>query len=403
MSDAPLNNTEGLLKVCIPADALSKAYFPDEETGGLLLRDEYYQLVGIPVEEDGVGGQILRYDLAVVCDESKEGGHQSGGWRSGDNEEEYEHNMRYYYYYDKTPHDFFTQFDKCVFFLIGSGNSSNGYWHYRISGGYTTSDFRSYINYLNLSASGNDHYYFKTAVSQAQIDARVGTETEIYGRNYSQFQTICGHSVVLTEREIVERDNYAVTFPVLRLSNALLQFKIQLQDESSVEMRQLKISLKNDVDHSADPAWYHILSGQTFTDFSGYADNLYSMYSVPNVNSLYPGAVDASEYLVFDHIILGWTASDFSTNPEISYTLSSTPTDRYFYACVVPQSEYIDEYSYLFFEAIDSNGKVVGTAKKYLPEGGFQAGKRYDFTLTLRENDLGTDAGNAGSYGVGTL
>ncbi len=45
----------------------------------------------------------------------------------------------------------------------------------------------------------------------------------------------------------------------------------------------------------------------------------------------------------------------------------------------------------------------MAIAKKALPTGGFQAGKRYDFTLTLRENDLGTDAGNAGSYGVGTL
>lgn len=385
LSDAPLNNTEGLLKVCIPADALSKAYFPDEETGGLLLHNEEYRLIGVPVEEDGAGGQTLRYDLAIICGESNGMGHSSGGWNSDGYHEEFEQHMRYYYYFDKTPHDFFTQFDKCVFFLIGSGDSDYGYWHYYLNGGECISGFRAYVDFVNLPASGDDHYYFKTAVSQAQIDTRVGTDVELYNRGFAKAQTICGHTDVLTERDIVERDDYAISFPVLRLSNALLQFKIQLQDGPSVEMRRLKITLKNDVDHSADPAWYHVLSGQTFTDFSGFADNRYAMYSVPNVNSLYAGAVNASEYDVFDHVILGWTDSDYSSNPAESYTLSTTLTDRYFYACVVPQSEYIDEHSYLLFEALDSNGEVVGAAKKYLPEGGFQAGKRYDFTLALSE------------------
>ena len=101
LPDAPLNNTEGLLKVCIPADALSKAYFPDEETGGLLLHNEEYRLIGVPVEEDGAGGQTLRYDLAIICGESNGMmGHSSGGWNSGGYHEEFEQIMRHYYYFD---------------------------------------------------------------------------------------------------------------------------------------------------------------------------------------------------------------------------------------------------------------------------------------------------------------
>ena len=406
-SDIATDGRESLLKVCVPADALSKAYFADEDAadGSLLLKDEIVWLVGIPVEEQG-GVQTLRYDKAIKCSNSNGGGYS--GWHEAGAEEEYERNRRQYYFFDKSPHDFFTEFDKCVFFLIGSGGPEDyGYLYYEIANAWGTTTgwhkFRDYVDFVNLPASGDDHYFFKTAVSQIQVDSRIGSENEMYRRAFSESQTFCGHTDVLTESDIVERDKYTVSFPVLHLSNALLKFKIQLQDGPSVEMMRLKITLKNEMDHSDDPAWYHILSGQTFTSFSDYVNNRYAMYSVPNVNSLYAGAVDASEYLDFDHIVLGWTEYGYSSNPQNTYTLSTTPTDRYFYACVVPQSEYIDEYSYLLFEAFDADERPVAVAKKYLPSGGFQAGTRYDFTLTMVEPSVGTSAGNAGSYGVGTL
>ena len=393
----PLPENDGQLKVFLAEDALSKAYFANEDSdetpGKLLWRHDRIFLVGIPVEEDGAGGQILRYDLAVTSSSDSYG---NSNW--SDNEAE----SRYVYSMDKTPHDFFTQSDKCIFFLLSGGDSwwGNGdqYWRYDTPGeGSGYSYFTEYMEWKKLQASGADHYYMKSAVSQIQYDYGVNSSDAKYYRNYVHCQTICGHTDVLTESEIVEDDNYTISFPTLRLVNALLRFKIQLDGETPITMRNLRITLKNDADHSGEGAWYHVLSGQTFTDFDAFQSDQYTMYSIPQLEAMYPGENDFSGYHTFDSIMLGWSMNnEWDATEDI--TLSSTPTDRWFYACVMPQSEYIDENSYLLFEALDLNGVALSSVKRTLPSGGFVAGTRYDFTLTLPSvhSDLG--AVDAGKY-----
>lgn len=378
------------MKVCLPADALSKAYFPDENSGNLYWRNEYIFLVGVPVDGDGT----LRFDLAVKTGNG--GGYGGSSWSSGDtSQEEYERNRLYVYYVDKSPHDFFTQFDKCRFFLMASGDNwwGNQYWRHEMAG---SSSFWNYADWVNLQIAGEDQYFMKSAVSQVQYDYRVNESDSEYYLNYSHCQTICGCSDVLTEQDIVENGNYAVTFPVLRLSNALLKFNIQIDGGTPIMMRNMRISLKNDADHSGDTDWYHALSGETFTDFSGYLSNQYTMYSIPQLEKLYPGENDLTGYYTSDYVLLGWSNDSWNATEDI--TLSSTPTDRWFYACVIPQSEYIDENSYLLFEAMDVNGTVLSSVKKTLPEGGFQAGTRYDFTLTLPSVHSDMGAVDAGKY-----
>ncbi len=429
---APSQASAPKLTVHCPVDALSKAYFEDESSGNLKWRWDEFSIAGIPVSEDPVTGEItLQYENAILGNRET-----ASGWGNDNN-----------YFYcetDKTPFEFFAEYDKLVFLMVANSN----YWEYGqfyvSNGGYSgveqfiryeetePGNYSSYhenlTKFWNLPY-GSDHYCFATAVSNAQHDVFERRANTSNSRAYERSQTICGYSSPVTLDDVIA-NGYGVSFKGFKLANAMLFFNVQLDGMTDFSMYSLDVSIRNDADHSMEDGWYHQLAGPTYTFFS-VADSAlpsgeYQMRSVPELcNEWHCTVEDLKPFLrktnapetwtyrwedIYDYpegcskIQLTWDLEDESGwTSNYGYPLTSTPSADRFSMVVLPQSDFIDADSYLLFEAKDQQGNVVAIAKKALPTGGFQAGKRYDFTLTLRENDLGTDAGNAGSYGVGTL
>lgn len=426
------------LTVHCPVDALSKAYFEDESSGNLKWRWDEFSIAGIPVSEDPLTGEIaLQYENAILGNRET-----TSSWGSDRN-----------YFYcetDKTPFEFFAghENDKLVFLMVAHGEyweygqfyvSYDGYSgaqqfiHYEETepGNYSSSP-ENLTRFWNLPYNGADHYCFATAVSNYQYDYIEKRENTYSGRAYERCQTICGYSSPVTLDDVIA-NGYSVSFKGFKLANAMLFFNVQLDGMTDFSMYSLDVSIRNDADHSMEDGWYHQLAGPTYTFFSVADDTAlpsgeYQMKSVPElchewdctVEDLKPvlrmtktGGDSWSKLWnhIYDYpegcskIQLKWDYADDNVGwiTDYGYPLTLTPSEHRFPVIVLPQSDFIDADSYLLFEAKDQQGNVVAIAKKTLPTGGFQAGKRYDFTLTLRENDLGTDAGNAGSYGVGTL
>ena len=411
-----LASEELRLKVLCDQNAISKAFFEDDASGNLSWYGwDDFIIVGIPVETDqATGTQTFHYDKAIPAS-------RVSGWGGGSP------SSHFVQYVDKSPFDFYREYQQCVFLMV----SSVGVWsEYSLlpatDNNVFSASFMSYAQYLHLSEVNPDLYAFRTAVAGHQRTYCVGNsnqETDYVG--YSTHQTICGYSSILSLDDIAGED-YSVIFKGFKPANSLLQFDIRFEGDSDVEMYSMEIRLENSEDHTGKEGWYHVLSGPSFTkitvpDYSASEPGYYEMASIPmlakrwsvsqDVFKSYLSADETWKNSYFSHlddyssrIELSWYKdTSIGDNDRYSFTLSSTPTDYKFRVVVMPQSEWIDEHSYLLFEAKDQQGNVVAIAKKALPTGGFQAGKRYDFTLTLRENDLGTDAGNAGSYGEGTL
>lgn len=429
---APSQASAPKLTVHCPVDALSKAYFEDESSGNLKWRWDEFSIAGIPVSEDPETGVItLQYENAILGNRES-----ASGWGNDNN-----------YFYcetDKTPFEFFAEYDKLVFLMVAHSDYSEYGQFYVSYGGdsgvqqfyYEETESGQYSSYYNLARfwnlpyDGNDRYCFATAVSNVQRDAFERRTDVGYTRAYERCQTICGYSSPVTLDDVIA-NGYGVSFKGFKLANAMLFFNIQLDGMTDFTMYSLDVSIRNDADHSTEDRWYHQLAGPTYTffsvtDYTALSAGEYQMKSVPelcyewncSVEELKPVLrMTNTDYYwgrlwnyIYDYpegcskIQLTWDLEDESGwTSNYGYPLTSTPSADRFSMVVLPQSDFIDADSYLLFEAKDQQGNVVAIAKKALPTGGFQAGKRYDFTLTLRENDLGTDAGNAGSYGVGTL
>ena len=187
-----------------------------------------------------------------------------------------------------------------------------------------------------------------------------------------------------------------MTFKGLKPANALLMFDVEFDGASSVDMYSMEIRLENST---------HMLSGPSFTmltvpDYSASTPGSYEMASIPMLAQRWSSSIDAfrpympastaldayfSNYAeCASRIELTWRSG--SSDWELyHFTLSSTPIDYKFTAVVLPQIDFADENSSLLFEAKDATGTTVAVARKPLPAGGFQAGTRYDFTLTLSE------------------
>ena len=396
---------EQLLKVRFDMGAFSKAIFENDSEGTLSWYSwDEFNIVGIPVETDPATGiQTFHPEKSVLSS-------RAGGW-GGANPSN--HVIQYV---DKTPFEFYREYDQCVFLMVSSVGIWSEYARFILPGGGSFSQsFEDYAKFLSLQDVASGLYAFRTAVAGEQRTYCVRNpndyEDEYY--NYSSHQTICGYSSILTLDDIAGED-YVVTFKGLKPVNALLMFDIQFDGASSVDMYSMEIRLENST---------HMLSGPSFTtltvpDYAASTPGSYEMASIPFLAQRWNSSVDA-----FRPYMPAGTALDayFSNYADCAsrirltwhggtsdwefyhFTLSSTPVDYKFTAVVLPQIDFADENSYLRFEAKDATGTIVAVAEKPLPAGGFQPGKRYDFTLTMAEPTLGTTPGNAGSYGVGTL
>ena len=160
-----------------------------------------------------------------------------------------------------------------------------------------------------------------------------------------------------------------------------------------------------------------MLSGPSFTtltvpDYSASTPGSYEMASIPMLAQRWSSTIDAFRPYVPSGAALDSYFSDYADCASsikltwwggsggtqlYHFTLSSTPIDYKFTAVVLPQFDFADENCSLLFEAKDATGTTVAIARKPLPAGGFQAGTRYDFTLTMSE-PFGASVGNAGNY-----
>lgn len=414
------------LVVRCPGEAMGKAYFEDETSGNLHWRWEYFTIAGIPVEEDpGTGDLTLLYDKAITGERET----YSGNWSYD--------NLYFYCQTDKTPFEFFADYDKLVFLMVANA-SVYDYSRFNVIYNGSTNETRFYEDgqyaygnlnrFWNLPVDGEDHYCFATAVSNRQhavIEKRTGVSSS---RGYEHCQTICGYSDVVTLDDVID-NGYGVTFKGFKPANALLGFNMKVDGEASFSVHSIDISIKSRTDHSGDgTGWYHHIAGPTYTfftvpDFSASTPGEYDMRAVPSLLKAWECSMDAlmpyfrmsvNGNLWWNHlydnldenaskIFIDWEYHDDSYSSDYNYgfPLSSTPTEDRIYAVILPQTEFVDSDSYLLFEAKDQNGVVISTATKPLPEGGFLPGKRYDFTLTLPALNSDTSASNAGKYEEG--
>ena len=125
----------------------------------------------------------------------------------------------------------------------------------------------------------------------------------------------------------------------------------------------------------------------------------YAKIMETGVASANPHAIPAMDGLMIGDLIADTGVSaDFGGSP---INVSTTPTGPYFLVTYPTYNMIFSEDSDgvdLVFRAY-SGGEVILTARKNLPENGFQAGYRYNFTLTLGEGAQFNGA-DAGSYDI---
>ena len=379
--------TDQLLKVEFDMNAFSKAIFEDDSEGTLSWYSwDEFNIVGIPVETDpATGTQTFHYENAILAS-------MVSGWGGGSP------SNHFTYYVDKTPFDFYRAYDQCVFLMVSSVGNWTEYARFNVPNeGDFSQSFEDYAKFVSLEGIASGLYAFRTAVAGEQRTYYVDDPSEDRYDNYAGHQTICGYSSILTLDDLAGRDgDYVVTFKGLKPANALLMFDVEFDGASSVDMYSMEIRLENST---------HMLSGPSFTmltvpDYSASTPGSYEMASIPMLAQRWSSSIDAfrpympastaldayfSNYAeCASRIELTWRSG--SSDWELyHFTLSSTPIDYKFTAVVLPQIDFADENSSLLFEAKDATGTTVAVARKPLPAGGFQAGTRYDFTLTLSE------------------
>ena len=438
--------TEGkYLTVALPLDqgtkdGISGIFFPDApHSGDIIFDGGYFCVVSVPVNADGT----LDWENNIS---------DYPHWASTTRDKTYSRVI--YCDTGKTTDEWFAK-DKgygCMFFatitgsLYGTAYSNISYYKVVINPETGNPDlvlqkeepftWTYYGNRLtgsvyNYTIGGESKYLMKTYMNdQCSSPLGVSDWGDFGVVPYSSSDHIIGaHSDVMQYDDIVAKK--FLNFKEFAPAGAMLRFNMKTS-EASLSISRVEISLEN-IEYN--------ISGSAFLDFSDYQNNKYELIPVDRVSDaigedLSSKGIVTSYYLQDDGETYSptysvvWThegQSQFASfGPQYSYdtisrdtkytdywygyneaedwsysesviTVTTTPTETYQYVGIIPQTTGITDDSVIVFKAYDSSQSLICTFKKKLPEGGFQGGVRYDFTLTWDVTSTATSP-SAGKY-----
>ena len=422
------------LKVAVPLegdtkDGIGGIFFPDAPSSGAIMFDSgSMSVMSVPVNEDGT----LDWTLYI-----------SDLPRSAYSTKTSAFSRVMYCETGKTTEEWFAR-DKgygCVFFAaIYSGNmeyraGSVSYYQIVIpEEGYIypqqeliksesiflfpDDGFDATGNAKNILVEGGK-YYMATYLSHNYGNY---PQTDGDWEEYGTIDSATSDHVVGAHSEVMQFDDIAnskfLNFSAFAPAGVMLRFNLAVS-EGTLSMYRLEISLENTGNN---------MGGQAYMDFSDYANNKYSLVSAQRLSSITGTNLVSTEYVnqkflqddgvtyadtytarwedeygnpqerVFGPNIVSVNRTTNNMNRGDWYVynpseeryeyrspliLTTTPTPNYFYTGLLPQVEGISADSRIVFKAYDERGNCISVVRKKLPEGGFQGGMRYDFTLTF--------------------
>ena len=418
-------------------DSIDGIFFPDADNSGTIIFGRgYFTVMSVPVNADG---ETLDWEKAIVDSP-----------RDARTKKDKTFSRVMYCATGKNTAEWFAN-DKgygCIFFAVIAGNSNYNSFGTTIRylqivnnvenpGDYTENILREeyYSSQVNqpirtYTIGGIDKTFVKAYLpmdgsGRSTWDKR---NWEEYGEvDFSSTDHIIGaHSGIVSREDVFE--SKFVNFSAFAPCGALLRFNMKLS-EGSMTISRVDATIENTGDNMA---------GSYFMDFSDYQNNNYPLYSVKSLSSetgidlintdvLYTAYYlqdDGETYdttytlnwedkegqpqsmtlgpqswpfnTTFDsRYVSSWTYYDHDKEYErwSQVTLSTTPSEKYTYIGLLPQTRGLSDDSRIVFKIYDTQGDLISTVKKKLPDGGFRSGVRYDFTLTFPVYGIGADAG----------
>ena len=404
--NAPTTDTG--LKFLVNFDTLTKdssgsIYFPDEDNSGRIIFDEgLLYILCIPVDSEG----NLEYDkytsqrLRLYSEEVL---------RTG-----------LYGNTNKTVDEWFSASEsgKCLF--IGAIKGGSDMWSdsfidyysyvtYDGEGGMSYNNFEGWLlSNLTWSGQGQTSYMPKVIISPEQEDDQstyIGNGNK--KTNDSAIHIAGCTSGIIDKEDVLKKD--IVTLEKFKPVTSILRFRVKMESgedaDPSLNFNRIKMSYEGTT---------RKITGVALFNFDGYEEGDFTIIDIPYINAqtevdLFDYAIITNDYddddplnddkfrpfsNYYDYLSLRIRGDKGSSGGIIA---TSEPSERWLMASVVPQTGFGAQNAYLVFDIMDSNNNVLRTVKRRFPTGGFQSGKRYDFTLTIPQgNKIG--AVDAGGY-----
>ncbi|MBR6001398.1 MAG: hypothetical protein IK045_00860 [Bacteroidales bacterium] len=384
-------------------DSSGRIYFPDENNSGRIVFDDgLLYVLCIPIDSEG-NPEYDKYSSQRIRLESNDV--ITTGLFGNTN---------------KTAEEWFSASEsgKCLFIGAIKGGSDMysdsfiDYYDYVTYDGEGTPTYNYFegwlLSQLTWTGQGLTSYMPKVIISPEQEDDQdtyIGNGNK--KTNSSAIHIAGCTSGIVDLEDVVKND--IVTLEKFKPVTSILRFRVKMEavedGDLSLHFNSIKMSYEGTT---------RKITGVALFNFDGYEDGDFKIIDIPYINA-------QTEVDLFDYAIIKDDYNDDDPlNDQHFYPFSnyydylhlrirgdkgydsgiiatSEPSERWLMASVVPQTGFGAQNAYLVFDILDNSNNVIRTVKKKFPSGGFQSGKRYDFTLTIPQGNH-SGAVDAGGY-----